>query len=143
MPGLQQKIERYKKQNPVLVMKALDQGTQIVEREVKRRMPSRTSDLRDSVERKVTLTPLRATIGVNSKRFAHPTAGAKAAVLERGKTIFAKRADYLHFPIGGKWVKVKSVTIPKQPSFGPAWKSNRKRVQKMIVDKLIRGWHAK
>ena len=39
---------------------------------------------------------------------------------ELGGTITAKKGPYMTFPINGRWVRVRSVTIPARPYLAPA-----------------------
>lgn len=43
-----------------------------------------------------------------------------ARIQELGGTIKAKRAEYLKFRVGGRWVQVKEVEIPARPYISPA-----------------------
>ncbi len=41
-----------------------------------------------------------------------------AAIHQTGGEIAARVAEYLHFRVGGRWARVKSVTIPARPYLG-------------------------
>lgn len=43
-----------------------------------------------------------------------------ARIHEEGGVIKAKNAPYLHFQVGGRWVKTKQVTIPARPYVRPS-----------------------
>lgn len=45
---------------------------------------------------------------------------SSAGIKERGGTIRARNAPYLHFPVGGRWARVEQVYVPPTPSVGPA-----------------------
>jgi len=70
-----------------------------------------------------------------------------AGFLERGAVINAKKAKWLTFKIGGKWVKVKSVTLSARPFIKPAveafWNTSKSvEIQEKILQaELNKYWN--
>jgi len=57
-------------------------------------------------------------------------------IQEEGGTIRAKGGGYLTFPIGGDWVKVKSVRLPARPYLRPAIQDNLTKIEKTLTDSI-------
>jgi phage gpG-like protein len=59
-----------------------------------------------------------------------------SAIHEYGGTITAKSSPYLKFTVAGRWVQIKSVTIPARPYLGPAIEDHLKELSDIITDMI-------
>jgi len=58
-----------------------------------------------------------------------------ARIQEEGGVIKAK-GGFLRFPIGGSWVSVESVTIPRRSFLRPAIQDNLNKINQIITDSV-------
>lgn len=57
---------------------------------------------------------------------------------ELGGTITPKNGPYLKFQIDGRWMSVKSVTIPARPFLLPAITENIDRIEEIILNSIYK-----
>ena len=95
----------------------------------------RSGDLRRSIKGYSKKTGDKYIAGARtSKVYAPP--------LEFGAIIRAKTSPYLHFKIGGQWVKTKQVVIPKLPFMEPGLEEALPKVKEIFereVEKALEG----
>ncbi len=92
-----------------------------------------SAGLAGSITHFVDASALRAVVGTNK---------IYARIHEFGGTIKPVRARMLAWQTDGEWHFAKQVTIPPRPYLGPALKSNRPAVEKLMageVDALLGG----
>ncbi|WP_027364018.1 phage virion morphogenesis protein [Desulfotruncus alcoholivorax] len=63
------------------------------------------------------------------------TMDKRASTHQTGRRIKVKRSRYLHFKVGGKWVKKKEVQIPARPFIGIN-DDDRTEIDKIISDAI-------
>jgi phage gpG-like protein len=61
-----------------------------------------------------------------------------APIHEFGGKIKAKNSGYLNFSVGGRWVKIKEVTIPTRPFLEPAIVNNQQKLDELISDTITK-----
>ncbi len=59
---------------------------------------------------------------------------AYGRIHETGATIKPKKKEYLHFYIGGHWVKVKQVKIPARPYLQPTTEEIKGKIREILGD---------
>jgi len=110
------------------VIRGLTKATIIVANNAKKLCPVRTGRLANSIKREV-----KGDTGIVFTNVEY------APVIEFGNRksyiIKAKGKGYLHFKIGGRWVRVKKVRHPKmkaQPYMRPALYNNKDKINSVI-----------
>lgn len=84
-----------------------------VQRNIKQQGLYETGELHDSILSEA-LDDANVVVGVP------PELTYRAKIYETGGIIKAKRADYLHFQVNGRWVKIKATRRRKRPFLKPA-----------------------
>ena len=148
MKQFEKKLKKWSKNNPKAVNLAMKAGTEIVRKEVISKhlsgpkmatgqgssttatLARRSGDMAGSVNTKVTVTPdkISGQIGSPLKYYR---------IHEKGGTIKGKNGGYLKFKVGGAWVMVKSVKIPKRSSLEPSLQAKKDEVMTLIGRRLI------
>jgi len=88
-----------------------------------------TGNLRDSIKGETRTTG-------NNLGFVIGSDVVYARIQEEGGTIRAKGSAYLTFPIGGGFVRVKSVRLPARPYLRPAIQDNLSKIEKTLTDSV-------
>ena len=93
---------------------------------------TRTSNLRNSIAENVTDNGsiIEGTVGTNVSAIPY------ARIHEFGGEIKAKRAKFLRFKIGNRWISKKSVTIPERSYLRSALKDLEPKIREVITDHL-------
>jgi len=63
-----------------------------------------------------------------------------ARIHEFGGRIRAKKGGWLHFKVGGQWVKVKEVVIPERPFLRPSVVEKFQATLKHVKDAVMEGY---
>ena len=152
MKQFEKKLKKWGKNNPKAVKKAMKAGTELVRKETidkhlsgpkmaqgkgsstSATLKSGSGDLRGSINTKVTVS--------NSKTSGQIGSALKyARIHEQGGTIKAKNGGYLKFKIGGSWVMVKEVKIPKRAYLEPSLQKKKSDVMDLIGRMMIREYN--
>ena len=122
-------FERAMIENPkeiqLSIRKSLMTSAQVVQRKAKINAPFITGNLKRNIKSKVFKDV--AKIGTDV---------IYARIHELGGIITPKRAKYLRFKVGGKWVATKRVVMPKRPYLQPALEDSANEIRKIFVDNI-------